>query len=235
MFGTRGVRRSHLLVPECQPQREKARGVGFWPACDRATTAFGHRKETAAASSVQPARLQGVDCLYRLVLTSGASPSSQSGGPVNERSPLEIRGEYRFRASRRATWEALVDPASLETALPDCERFEEKGPGEYAIRIRAGIGAIKGTYTGVVTVSDQQPHDSYQLTIVGSGKPGRVKGSAEISLREDDHGTVVEYVADVAVQGALARLGSRLVVGAAKLLAGQFFRAMEKEVAQRVP
>ncbi len=63
--------------------------------------------------------------------------------------------------------------------------------------------------------------------------PGRVKGSAEISLRQDGDGTVVEYLANVAAQGALARLGNRLVGGAAKLLASQFFRSMEKQVANR--
>jgi carbon monoxide dehydrogenase subunit G len=38
----------------------------------------------------------------------------------------------------------------------------------------------------------------------------------------------------VKAQGALARLGSRLLGGAAKLMAGQFFKAMEQQVKERV-
>jgi uncharacterized protein len=148
---------------------------------------------------------------------------------------VEIRGEHRFHAARQITWDALLDPVSLKAALPECESFNETGPGQYAVKLRAGVAAIKGTYTGSVIVSDEQPANSYQLSVTASGKPGRVKGSAEISLRDDGDETVVDYVADITVQGVLARLGSRLLGGAAKLMASQFFRSMEKQVANRAP
>lgn len=146
---------------------------------------------------------------------------------------MEVRGEHRFAAARQATWEALLDPRSIESALPGCESFRATAPGEYDVTLRVGIAAIKGTYEGTVRVLDQQPHDSYRLAVTGVGKAGRVRGSALITLHDSSDGTVVQYVADVIAQGTLARLGSRLLTGAAKLLASQFFRAMESEGARR--
>ena len=148
---------------------------------------------------------------------------------------MEISGEHRFDAPRAAVWEALLDPAALQAALPGCEAFEAKGGDSYDITMKVGIAAIKGTYAGNVRVADQQPQDSYRLLVSGGGKPGKVEGDAVMTLADDGAGTLVRYSADVKAQGAIARLGSRLIGGAAKLLAGQFFKAMEKQVEQRAP
>jgi carbon monoxide dehydrogenase subunit G len=148
---------------------------------------------------------------------------------------VEVSGEHRFKAPRSVVWEALLDPAALQAAIPGCERFEEVGPDSYDLTIKVGIAAIKGTYSGNVKVADRTPEESYRLIVTGSGKPGSVQGDAVMSLIDDGAGgTIVRYRADVKAQGAIARLGSRLLAGSAKLMIGQFFKGMEKQVEQRV-
>jgi uncharacterized protein len=97
-----------------------------------------------------------------------------------------------------------------------------------------GIAAIKGTYSGTVEVTDRNPEEAYRLAVTGRGNPGSVQGSANMALIDDGAGTLVRYTGNVTAQGAIARLGSRLLGGAAKLMIGQFFRAMEKHIGQRV-
>jgi uncharacterized protein len=147
---------------------------------------------------------------------------------------LEIKGEYKFAAPRTVVWEALLDPVALQASMPGCERFDKTGTDAYDITIKVGIAAIKGTYEGTVTVTERSPEDSYRLVVDGGGKPGKVQGDAMMRLEDDGEGTVVRYEADVKAQGAIARMGNRLLGGAAKLLVGQFFKAMDKEVQQRV-
>lgn len=148
---------------------------------------------------------------------------------------MEISGEHRFQAPREAVWESLLDPAALKASMPGCERMEPAGPESYDVTIKVGIAAIKGTYAGNVKVTDRNPQDSYRLVVNGSGKPGSVQGDAVMSLSDDGNGgTLVRYSGDVKAQGAIARLGSRLLGGAAKLMIGQFFKGMEKQVEQRV-
>ncbi len=117
--------------------------------------------------------------------------------------------------------------------MPGCERFEETGPDAYDITLRVGISAIKGTYEGTVKVTERSPEDSYRLSVDGGGKPGKVQGTALMQLTEDGGGTRVAYSGDIKAQGAIARLGSRLLGGSAKMLIGQFFKEMDKQVKQR--
>ena len=66
--------------------------------------------------------------------------------------------------------------------------------------------------------------------VAGSGKPGSVQGNAVMTLSDEPGGTKVSYVGEVKAQGAIARMGSRLLAGAAKLMIGQFMKGMEKQV-----
>ncbi len=147
---------------------------------------------------------------------------------------MEISGEHTFQAPRAVVWKALLDPQALKASMPGCERFEPTGPETYDITIKVGIAAIKGTYSGNVKVTDRNPEDSYRLVVGGSGKPGSVQGDATMALSDNGTGTLVRYTGEVKAQGAIARLGSRLLAGAAKLMIGQFFKGMEKQVEQRV-
>jgi len=146
---------------------------------------------------------------------------------------MEISGDHKFAAPRDAVWKALLDPKALQASMPGCERFEEVGPNSYDLTIKVGIAAIKGTYSGNVKVADPVEGQSYRLLVTGSGKPGSVQGDATLTLSDDGPGTLVKYAGDVKAQGAIARLGSRLLAGAAKLMIGQFMKGMEKQVEGR--
>jgi carbon monoxide dehydrogenase subunit G len=146
---------------------------------------------------------------------------------------MEISGEHRFAAPRQAVWHALLDPKALQASMPGCEKFQEVGEKSYDLTIKVGIAAIKGTYSGNVTVAEPLENESYRLLVHGSGKPGNVQGDAKLMLSDDGSGTLVKYLGDVKAQGAIARLGSRLLGGAAKLMIGQFMKAMEKQVEAR--
>jgi carbon monoxide dehydrogenase subunit G len=148
---------------------------------------------------------------------------------------MEISGEHRFAAPRDVVYQALLDPKALQDSMPGCEKFEEVGPSSYDLTIKVGISAIKGTYSGNVKVAEPVENQSYRLIVAGSGKPGSVQGDAAMVLSDDGNGTLVRYTGDVKAQGAIARLGSRLLGGAAKLMIGQFFKGMEKQVEQRTP
>lgn len=146
---------------------------------------------------------------------------------------MDIAGEFRFKEPRAVVWAALLDPKDLQASMPGCERFVEVAPQSYDLTIAVGISAIKGTYSGNVKVADVVEADSYRLVVAGSGKPGQVQGDAKLVLSDDGGGTLVRYTGEVKAQGAIARLGSRLLGGAAKLMIGQFFKGMEKQIEQR--
>ncbi len=146
---------------------------------------------------------------------------------------MELNGEYRFSAPRSVVWKMLMDPQALKAAIPGCQALDEVGPDSYDMTVKIGISAIRGTYSGNVTMSDPQPESTYQLVAQGSGRPGSVVGRATITLSEDGDETQLRYEADVKATGPIARLGSRLIGGAAKMMAGRFFKAMDEHIREQ--
>jgi carbon monoxide dehydrogenase subunit G len=146
---------------------------------------------------------------------------------------VEITGSHTFQATQRRMWELLLDPSAIQKAIPGCEEMTATGPDAYAMTVKVGIAAIKGTYSGTVEVRDQREPESYRLVVSGSGKPGSVQGDAVLSLGESGGRTTVSYRGEVKAQGAIARMGSRLLGGAAKLMIGQFMKGMEEQLKAR--
>ena len=143
---------------------------------------------------------------------------------------MKIEGEYTFGAPRQQVWNLLQDPAALSRALPGVERFEQVGPREYEATIRAGVAAVRGTYHGRIRMADLQPPERYALIANGQGSTGTFEATAQIVLAEQDGRTQLRYDADAQVGGAVAGVGQRMLGGVAKLMANQFFKALEGQL-----
>ncbi len=143
---------------------------------------------------------------------------------------MKLDGKHIFQATQETVWDLLTNPRHLEKALPGCEKLEEKEPGKYDALLKIGIAAVKGTYDGKVEIVDPLPPKQYRLIGEGSGNAGFVKGEAFIELTQQDQNTLVSYKGDVQVGGLIAGVGQRLIGGIAKMMLGQFFKNMEKEL-----
>lgn len=142
---------------------------------------------------------------------------------------MKIEGSHELRAPRDRVFKALTDPAVLKRSIPGCERLEQTAENSYAVTLRAGVGSIKGVFTGNVRLEDERPPEHFRMVIEGKGQPGFLKGSGELDLEERDGVTVVNYKGDVQVGGTIAGVGQRMIQGAAKMMASQFFTAIEAE------
>jgi hypothetical protein len=140
---------------------------------------------------------------------------------------MDISGTYTFTASPQRVWDLLMDPAVIAGCIPGCEKLEPTGEDTYRARLAVALAAITGTYDGTVTISDKIPPSSYLLTVEGQGKPGFVKGNAQISLRAEGENTVVEVGGTVQTGGAIARLGQRLIGGVSKMMQDRFFACLQ--------
>lgn len=124
----------------------------------------------------------------------------------------------------------MLDPRAIERCMPGCEDFRIVGEDQYEAKMRAGVGAIKGTFAGKIRLLERHEPDSYRMNVEGGGGPGRIKGSGVITLREQGGHTVVGYDGDAQVAGLIASVGQRLLAVSARKLIEQFFKCMEKQV-----
>lgn len=137
---------------------------------------------------------------------------------------MDMQSEHRIEAPRDVVWEALNDPEVLARCIPGCKELVKEGEDGFAAQVVAAIGPVKATFKGRVKLNDIDPPHGYTLTGEGSGgAAGFAKASASVRLVEDDGATVLSYSVKASVGGKLAQIGSRLVEGAAKKIADQFF------------
>jgi carbon monoxide dehydrogenase subunit G len=106
------------------------------------------------------------------------------------------------------------------------------GTDTYRATIEVGVGPVKGTYAGQVSITDKTSPERLTLRIEGGGKPGTIRATGELHLEEQDGRTVVRYNGDAQVTGLVASVGHRLMSGVAKQMAGEFFRALEGELSR---
>ncbi len=143
---------------------------------------------------------------------------------------MEIKGEYQIDASREVVWQALNDPEMLKKCIPGCESLEQKSDTEFAAKVIAAVGPVRAKFNTSLSLEDLKPPESYRLVGESKAAAGFGKGSATVNLEENDGGTLLRYSADFKVGGKLAQVGSRLVLGATRKTADDFFGAFSTEL-----
>jgi len=147
---------------------------------------------------------------------------------------MDIKGEYRIATSREQVWEALNDPEVLRRCIPGCESLEKLSDTEMQAKVMAAIGPVRARFNTSLQLENINPPESY--TLVGESKAGAAgfgRGSADVSLVEADGGTILSYQAALKVGGKLAQVGSRLVEGATRKIADEFFKKFSLELDPR--
>jgi carbon monoxide dehydrogenase subunit G len=129
-------------------------------------------------------------------------------------------------------WDAFHDPEVLARCLPGCESLTEVGPDEYAMTVTAGVAAIKGTYEGKVALLNPQHPQQFTMKAQGAGGPGTVDADVVVHLAPSAiGGTDLTYDADAAVGGMIGGVGQRMLAGVTRKMAGQFFEAVDDDIA----
>ncbi|HEY7046554.1 MAG TPA: carbon monoxide dehydrogenase subunit G [Jatrophihabitantaceae bacterium] len=148
---------------------------------------------------------------------------------------MKVSGDAVLHAPIERVWQALNDPAVLVRTIPGCERLEATGPDSYTMVVTAGVASIKGTYSGEVKLSDQQPPGSFVMSASGAGAPGTVSTEVQVRLSEVDGGTRLTYDADAVIGGMIGGVGQRMLAGVAKKMAGEFFAAVDDVLTGKAP
>ena len=145
---------------------------------------------------------------------------------------MELTESYTLPISQQCTWEALNDIAVLRASIPGCESIEVERENVFALSMSASVGPVKARFKGRMLLTDIDAPRTYTIVFEGQGgMAGFGKGSARVTLEPaGNEATKLTYTASLQIGGRLAQIGSRLVDGAARKLAGEFFRRFIAQV-----
>ena len=148
---------------------------------------------------------------------------------------MQLQGEYVVHAPRDRVWQLLNDPAVLARITPGVTSLIPDGGDRYKATFVVALGPFKNTFNGQVEVADKQAPEAMTLKVQARGPGGGMAAAGRITLRaeeSDPNATRVAYTGEPQLSGMLATVGGRLVQGAAKLQADQFFASLEREATQ---
>jgi len=155
---------------------------------------------------------------------------------------MEMQASRTLAVSQQQAWEALNDPEVLKLCIPGCDKVEATGDNQYAVAMALKIGPVSARFAGKITLSDIVPPESYNIAFDGSGGvAGFGKGNAQVKLvplAVDGVGQAsceLHYTVHATVGGKIAQLGQRLIDGAAKTMAEDFFKRFDNEMQRRFP
>jgi uncharacterized protein len=144
---------------------------------------------------------------------------------------MDFSGRYSIPASPEAVWSGLNDPVVLKACIPGCEQIEKTSPTDFVATATLKIGPVRATFKGKVSLTELDPPSRCVLTGEGQGgMAGFAKGNAEVRLERTEGGTILTYTARATVGGKLAQIGQRLIDGAAKQIADDFFGRFVSQV-----
>ena len=144
---------------------------------------------------------------------------------------MTMNGEYQLPVSRETVWAKLNDTETLKACIPGCKLFDKLSDTEFQAVAVTKIGPVKARFKGKVTLSDLDPPNGYKISGQGDGGvAGFASGGATVKLEPKDSGTSLTYTVEAQIGGKLAQLGQRLVNGAAKKLADEFFKKFAASV-----
>ncbi|SMG35505.1 CoxG family protein [Paraburkholderia susongensis] len=139
---------------------------------------------------------------------------------------MELSETHSLPVAQQQTWDALNDTEILRACIPGCESIDPDGENAYLVALSAAVGPVKARFKGRMQLTDIDAPNAYTIVFEGQGgAAGFAKGNAHVTLEADgDAATTLSYTANAQIGGKLAQIGSRLVDGAARKIAGEFFK-----------
>ena len=140
---------------------------------------------------------------------------------------MEQSGEYDIPAARETVWRALNDPDVLGQCITGCQAVHRTDDLDFDVKVKAKVGPVSAMFQAALELEELDPPSSYTIKGgVKGGVAGFGKGEARVQLAAIDvHNTKLTYQVKASVGGKLAQVGSRLVDGAARKIADEFFSA----------
>lgn len=148
---------------------------------------------------------------------------------------MKIAGSYVVDAPRDEVWSALNDIEVLARTIPGCQRLDQVGEHTFETTLKIGLQAVKGVYSGTVSLSDIQPPHHYKISVDGKGSNGFLRGEGGLELTEETPGkTTITYGGNASIGGTLATVGQRLIEGASRTLINQALKAFSAQIQSRM-
>ncbi len=119
---------------------------------------------------------------------------------------MKFNGEFKVDQTRDKVFAILSDPEQFAPLLPTFHSLEMKDERTALLRVKVGIGMIRGIASTELTLTEAEA--PYRACYVGRGKvmQGVYESISSFELEESDKGTLVKWQAETNLAGKILSL-----------------------------
>ncbi|MEM8857632.1 MAG: SRPBCC family protein [Chloroflexota bacterium] len=148
-------------------------------------------------------------------------------------SNMIIEDRFTLAAPIEEVWAFFLDIERLSKCVPGVEHIEQINESTYEGSLKAKVGPISATFSGVAEIVEQTAPNYIRAAIKAKDKrtASMIKGgfdSTLTALAPDQ--TEVAYKIDVAVRGKMGQFGQTVIVDTAKAISKIFVANVRQEV-----
>jgi uncharacterized protein len=129
---------------------------------------------------------------------------------------IKLGGDFEVKRSPDQVYEFLTDPGRFGPLLPDFEGISVQDPTHFTVKVKVGVGYIKGTAEVKMELTEAERPRRAQYKGNGSMAGGNVSLTAAFDLSPANGGTKVAWQGEAHVFGKLVSLGGSLLEPLAK-------------------
>ena len=144
---------------------------------------------------------------------------------------LEFSGAPEITAPQARVWERLMDPDFVAASAPGVQSVERVDPTHFRVISGLGVGPLRVSFQLDVELSDIVAPERLRMTALGRAAGSAVDTVSSVRLEPlDERRTRLAWTATVAISGAVAGLGARLLEGTARRMTEDFWADFARRV-----
>ena len=95
---------------------------------------------------------------------------------------VNLSGSETIDVPPQTLWDAVIDPATLQKAVPGCRDMRAVGAADYIMTLDLKVAAVGGSFEGKIALSDMSPPHSCTINLSGEGSLGSGTGTAKVRV-----------------------------------------------------
>jgi uncharacterized protein len=143
---------------------------------------------------------------------------------------MKLNGSHKFKASSQQVFNAILNPAVLQSCIPGCNSVEYLDNNRIKAKITTSLPGLKGPYGVVIQISQAQAPNFLVLEVNRKGTGGSVNASSQIRISDEPNGALLNYDATADLEGPIKIADNPIGRGITNSTLNNFFSNLDKAI-----
>ena len=143
---------------------------------------------------------------------------------------MKLKGSHKFKANSWQVFNAILNPAVLQSCIPGCNSVEYVNPNSLRASLSTPLPGLKGPYRAVINISQRQEPNVLILQVNRQGTGGSINAVSQINIQDEQDGALLTYDANAELAGPIAIANNPIGQGITKNSLKSFFEKLDKAI-----